>query len=514
MSMPSELEKSTAYIDSDPITPDSSSDDEGYVLDAHKLGANSTLKTTSDGSIILRPQPSDSPGDPLNWSQWKKHILLLVISATAFLPDYGGAAGAVALIPQAVDWNMTQEGVLQALIGNVFMIGAGGLISVAFMAYFGRLPVLFWFTFCALWSAAFCAGAANFTQYQAARVLNGFFSTVAQGGGLVFINDIFFVHEHARKINVWSFFIILSPYLGPMFTGFIIAASTWQWAFALYVLMTGLCLTAVICFGQETYYDRRIAPESQPLRKSHLLRVVGIEQYRTHLVGNTFSQAMMRPVRAICKPVVFISTVYYTLIFAWVVGINTTLSIFLQPLYGFGPRQIGFFYFTPIVAVILGEACGHWLHDSIASVCMRRNGGRLEAEARLWVTYIATPFMVAGLVLLGFALQHGYPYMLAALGWGLYVFGIMLATVGINAYALDAYPEAAGEVSAWLNFARTTGGIFVTEWQVPWAAAVGPVAALGTQAGITAGAFLLVVLLQVVGKRLRHYGGRLDFRTN
>ena len=30
--------------------------------------------------------------------------------------------GAVTLIPQAVDWNMTEEGVLQALVGNVFVM--------------------------------------------------------------------------------------------------------------------------------------------------------------------------------------------------------------------------------------------------------------------------------------------------------------------------------------------------------------------------------------------------------
>ena len=145
---------------------------------------------------------------------------------------------------------------------------------------------------------------------------------------------------------------------------------------------------------------------------------------------------------------------------------------------------------------------------------MKRNAGRLEPEARLWVIYIATPFMVAGLVLLGFSLQNGYHYMIAAVGWGLYVFGIMIATVGINAYVLDSYPEGAGEVSAWLNFARTTGGVFVTEWQVPWATTVGPVSSLSTQGGITAGAFLLVILLQVYGKRLRHYSGKLKFRTN
>jgi hypothetical protein len=52
--------------------------------------------------------------------------------------------------------------------------------------------------------------------------------------------------------------------------------------------------------------------------------------------------------------------------FAWVVGINTTLSIFLQPVYGFGPKQIGYFYFTPIIAVVIGEIVGHWLHDIFA----------------------------------------------------------------------------------------------------------------------------------------------------
>lgn len=30
-------------------------------------------------------------------------------------------------------------------VGNVFMLGAGGVFVVAFSAYFGRYPVLFWF---------------------------------------------------------------------------------------------------------------------------------------------------------------------------------------------------------------------------------------------------------------------------------------------------------------------------------------------------------------------------------
>ena len=191
---------------------------------------------------------------------------------------------------------------------------------VALMAYFGRLPVLFWFTLMAVWTIAWCAAPANFEQFMAARILNGFFSTVAQGSGLIFINDTFFVHEHARKINIWSFFIILSPYLGPLATAFIISKYDWNWAFWLSTLLHGLCLIGIIMFAEETYYDRRIPEDEQPPRRSRILRLIGIEQWKSRHQRNTFLGAMSRPVQAILKPVVFISTVYYLFIFAWVVG--------------------------------------------------------------------------------------------------------------------------------------------------------------------------------------------------
>lgn len=163
----------------------------------------------------------------------------------------------------------------------------------------------------------------------------------------------------------------------------------------------------------------------------------------------------MRPIRVILKPTVFLSSLYYLLTFAWVVGINTTLSIFLTPLYNFGPKQIGFFYFTPIVAALLGEITGHWLHDGIARQYIKSHSGHFEPEIRLRAMWFSTPFMLAGLVGLGFALEDAYHYMVTAVFWGLYVFGIMVSTVALNAYNLDSYPEASGEVSAWINFARS-----------------------------------------------------------
>jgi len=99
------------------------------------------------------------------------------------------------------------------------MLGAGGIVVVALSAFFGRLPVLFWFSILAFLTAAWSAAATTFQSFAAARILHGFFSTVAQAvsfgpylpidwktihgfvinflqGGLMFIKDMFFFNEH------------------------------------------------------------------------------------------------------------------------------------------------------------------------------------------------------------------------------------------------------------------------------------------------------------------------------
>lgn len=162
------------------------------------------VRLARDGHTRLIPTPSDDAHDPLNWPQLKKNLVLVVVAYTALLPDYGSATGAITLLPQAQQWHMSEDEVNHSQVGNVFMLGAGGLATVVLSAYFGRLPVLFYFVALALATAAWCAAATSFDSFMAARILNGFFSTVAQGGGLMFIQDMFFFHERARKINIWA----------------------------------------------------------------------------------------------------------------------------------------------------------------------------------------------------------------------------------------------------------------------------------------------------------------------
>jgi len=330
----------------------------------------------------------------------------------------------------------------------------------------------------------------------------------------MFIYDMFYFHERARKINIWAGFIIVSPYIGPCFAAFMIATNPWPVPFWVYSAMSALALILTILFVEETFYDRRIDASAQPAQGSRISRLLGISQYRSRQQRNTFGQACSRIFIVFAKPPVFVASLYYALTFAWVVGINGTLTLFLTPLYKFEATAIGLFYFTPIVATVLGEIAGHWIHDVLAKRYIKSHKGHFEPEVRLRAIGISLPFMVIGLAMLGQSLGNEWHYMATSVFWGLYVFGVMITTVALNAYVLDCYPEASGEVAAWLNFARVLGGFIISYFQVEWALKQGVQKSFGIQSAVVAAAFILVIILMKFGKSWRVKSGPLNFKTS
>jgi hypothetical protein len=198
--------------------------------------------------------------------------------------------------------------------------------------------------------------------------------------------------------------------------------------------------------------------------------------------------------------------------FMWSIGINITSSIlFATPEedggYGFNSKAVGFLYLTPIVGVSLGEFFGHFFNDFLANRYIRTHHGIFKPEARLWTNYIATFFMVPGLIIVGQALEKHLHYWVIVVGWGMYVFGLMLASVAITTYALDSYPTRSGEVSCFLNFARVGGGFTVGYFQQPWGEKDGYGVSFGVQAVLVGSAFAILICLHIFGATMRAKGG-------
>jgi len=101
------------------------------------------LQTTKDGKIALIPQPSDDPADPLNWSWSKKHQILVALTFSALLTDWGMTWGTTLFEAQAQTWGMSVVDISNSLSGGIFLQGPGGVLVVPLVQRYGRLvPVI------------------------------------------------------------------------------------------------------------------------------------------------------------------------------------------------------------------------------------------------------------------------------------------------------------------------------------------------------------------------------------
>jgi hypothetical protein len=75
----------------------------------HRGRDTSALKhgTGRNADIVLVPQPSESPRDPLNWPQWKKELLLLIISIDTAVVGAWGPMISPGFAQMAMQFNMS-----------------------------------------------------------------------------------------------------------------------------------------------------------------------------------------------------------------------------------------------------------------------------------------------------------------------------------------------------------------------------------------------------------------------
>lgn len=172
-------------------------------------------------------------------------------------------------------------------------------------------------------------------------------------------------------------------------------------------------------------------------------------------------------------------------------------------------HSTGFFYLSGVLGVIIGWVLGHWVHDLNESYFQRKSSRYVAPETRLFVIYPASLLMCVALIILGFGLQRHWHYVVLAVCYVAQIVGVIVVTVGANAYLLDAYPAAPGEVGASINCARLLGGFMASYIQLEWVAASGTATVFGAQAAIVFAAMVLVIVLHNFGEKIRMWQGPL-----
>src|SRR5205085_11742040 len=63
-----------------------------------------------------------------------------------------------------------------------------------------------------------------------------------------------FFHEHARKIGIWAWAFVISPYLGPFLSAIISNYKPWRTSFWIDFMIVGLALVFVTFLGTSPFF--------------------------------------------------------------------------------------------------------------------------------------------------------------------------------------------------------------------------------------------------------------------
>ncbi|KAL7918852.1 MFS general substrate transporter [Trichoderma austrokoningii] len=221
-------------------------------------------KKTEDGKIILDPQPEDSANDPLNWPTWRRDCALLSLGFYCMIGGGMTPAIAAGFTNVAHDFNVSVERV--PLTTGLYMmgLGVGSVIASPTAILFGKRPVYLAGMILLIATSIWAGYASSFSSLIAARVIQGIAVSPVECLPSATIAEIFFLHERAYRIGIYTLLLLGGKNLVPLISAAIIGRFGWRWVFFIVAMLVGLGFVLVFLFVPESFWDRT------PTRHAHV----------------------------------------------------------------------------------------------------------------------------------------------------------------------------------------------------------------------------------------------------
>jgi hypothetical protein len=199
------------------------------IFSRHK--STEEMKKTTDGKIILVPQPEDSLNDPLNWPSWRRDVALLSLGFYCMVGGGMTPILAAGFNNVAATYKIAESKV--ALTTGFYMmgLGLGSVLASPTAILYGKRPVYLFGIILFLVSAVWCAVSPNYTSLVIARIVMGFAVSPVECLPSATIAEIFFLHERAFRLGVYTLLLLGGKNLIPLVSAAIIQGLDWQWVF-------------------------------------------------------------------------------------------------------------------------------------------------------------------------------------------------------------------------------------------------------------------------------------------
>ncbi|KAF1941494.1 MFS general substrate transporter [Clathrospora elynae] len=477
-----------------------------------------------DGEIILQPQPSDSPNDPLNWSPIRKECIMVLLAFSSGVTTALGPMVTPGLPLIAMKYNVSIGMVSSLIIGFLaFWIGFTTFFSAAGANIYGKRPFFIISTFVLLATNIWGYFTKSFVSLAVMRVVQGIASAPLETLVTSTVSDMYFVHQRGTRISIWGCFLASGVLLGQTISGVIIEKVSFEATFGISALIFIPILFGIYFFVVETtYYGARPTGKKLAGVEKHISVMEHDEQkesyaqqlriFRGRMSQESFWKNVWKPVPLIAYPAVLFSSVAYSCFFTALLTISVlSVSVFSAPPYTLGPAQIGLTNLPLLTVGLIGSPLAGWSADAIAKLMARRNNGVFEPEFRLTLMIPATILATIGFLGFGISVQGGYPLVWPLVFMSIHAFSVPFASTASLTYVIDCHPRDANQAFVTINFTKAVLTFAATTFANGWMAQVGPASVFTAIALINLGVCALTIPAYVFGKRFRSYVSRSSF---
>ncbi|KAI3400270.1 hypothetical protein diail_3651 [Diaporthe ilicicola] len=532
------------------LRPDDYEDPKAEHARQRTLG-NVRLRHHETNKIILIPAPSKDPNDPLNWPQWYKKSIAVLVCLAILMCNFLAAGPTVTIVTTTLDFfpaspptvdpagfSANVSKVAYFFSTTALLQGTGNFIWVPLANKYGRRPVYVASYTLYLATAIWAVFEYTYAGFLTARILMGFASGAAETIAPVTISDLFFLHERGSIMALYTSFLSVGVGFGLIIAGLITIHNDWRVIYEVAAAIIGVILLVAFFAFPETAYIREDAPVDDALHpprlpnghgsdKTHQTadRVLDIEvaqnspqaslkKKKTYvqslsLYNGTFTseplyKIFMRPFGLILLPPVLWAALVESVTIGFLVAVTSNVDPAFLATYNFEAWQVGLCFISACIGSAIGIPAGGKLGDVVADYFTSKNGGIREPEMRLPAilpSLITTPL---ALVLYGVGIQKQLHWMCPTIGLGLLNFSIVQATNIVLVYVIDAYRPVAGEITLAVMGFKSLFGFLLSFYTNPWVDQSGYLNAYGAMAGISAGILILWVPMYLWGQRIRH----------
>ncbi|KAI0383291.1 MFS general substrate transporter [Hypomontagnella monticulosa] len=500
--------------------------------------------TGKNSHIILAPQPSDSPNDPLNWPTWRKDLILVIVGLSAGVVGAYGPMISPGFVEIAAALNVSINTLSQATAWVILLIGLSLFIFNPLAKKIGRRPVYIMSSIIMLTGSIWGSLAKDYNSFLGSRVWSGVGMAPYEVLVQCTIADIYYVHQRATRIAIWNMFLLCGISGGALIAGYIIEDQGWQWTLIWCAIIFGILLPLVILFVPETAYRRqgyeqqlaaRGATTTQDAKtetsekkdassEQESARVETVETGVTTEPKESFLQSLrlwsgiytdtplwkifLRPCVIFFYPAVLWAFLLYGVTLTWIVVFSVVNAvIFTAPPYNFSVSETGLISLSPFILTFVGEVVSGPLNDWVCLYLSKKNRGIYEPEFRLPPIIISFLVGVVGFFGFGATIHFQTHWSGPVLCFGLANMSLALSNASVFGYVIDSHKELSEEAFVAIN-ARNLLTFGLTYFVNDWLARDGVLAVFNVLGTIFIVVNVLTIPLWIYGKRIRGYIAR------